>query len=175
MAEQPTSRAWVGLGANLGEPLATLHAARDALAQLPGTRLEAVSPLYRSSPVDADGPDYLNAVARLATELAPLALLHALQSIEQAAGRQRPYRNAPRTLDLDLLRYHDPAGVPMQMDGPQLSLPHPRMYQRAFVLLPLADIDPVLAGEAATRAQLAQQQPLQRLPAAQQWAPWQRP
>ncbi|RMX15259.1 2-amino-4-hydroxy-6-hydroxymethyldihydropteridine diphosphokinase [Vandammella animalimorsus] len=175
MPEHPASHAWIGLGANLGQPLAALHAARDALAQLPGTRLEAVSPLYRSSPVDAGGPDYLNAVARLATALAPLALLQALQAIEQAAGRQRPYRNAPRTLDLDLLHYHDRAGAPVQMDSPQLSLPHPRWCQRAFVLLPLADIDPALAGDAAARAQLALQQPLQRLPAAQQWAPWQQP
>ncbi|HRM93720.1 MAG TPA: 2-amino-4-hydroxy-6-hydroxymethyldihydropteridine diphosphokinase, partial [Alicycliphilus sp.] len=97
--------AWIGLGANLGDARAALRSAVQAMATLPGTRLLRVSSLYRSAPVDAGGPDYLNAVAELDTTLAPLELLHALQRIEQAAGRERPYRNAPRTLDLDLLLY----------------------------------------------------------------------
>ncbi|GAA3981202.1 2-amino-4-hydroxy-6-hydroxymethyldihydropteridine diphosphokinase [Comamonas faecalis] len=141
------SAAWVGLGANLGDARAALAAAVRALAQLPGTRLQQVSSLYTSAPVDAAGPDYLNAVARLDTTLAPLALLHALQAIENAAGRERPYRNAPRTLDLDLLLY---AG--QRLDTPALQLPHPRMQERAFVLLPLAEISPEQVDAAALQA-----------------------
>ena len=131
--------AWIGLGANLGDARAALRAAVRALAALPGTRVLRVSSLYRSAPVDAGGPDYLNAVAELDTPLAPLALLHALQSIEQAAGRERPYRNAPRTLDLDLLLHGDE-----RLDSPELTVPHPRMGERAFVLLPLAELAPGL-------------------------------
>ena len=131
--------AWIGLGANLGDARAALRAAVRALAALPCTRVLRVSSLYRSAPVDAGGPDYLNAVAELDTPLAPLALLHALQSIEQAAGRERPYRNAPRTLDLDLLLHGDE-----RLDSPELTVPHPRMGERAFVLLPLAELAPGL-------------------------------
>ncbi|WP_404299532.1 2-amino-4-hydroxy-6-hydroxymethyldihydropteridine diphosphokinase [Alicycliphilus denitrificans] len=131
--------AWIGLGANLGDARAALRAAVRAMAALPGTRVLRVSSLYRSAPVDAGGPDYLNAVAELETTLAPLDLLHALQAIEQAAGRERPYRNAPRTLDLDLLLY----GA-QQLDGAELTVPHPRMGERAFVLLPLAELAPGL-------------------------------
>jgi 2-amino-4-hydroxy-6-hydroxymethyldihydropteridine diphosphokinase len=131
--------AWIGLGANLGDARAALRAAVRALAALPCTRVLRVSSLYRSAPVDAGGPDYLNAVAELCTPLAPLALLHALQSIEQAAGRERPYRNAPRTLDLDLLLHGDE-----RLDSPELTVPHPRMGERAFVLLPLAELAPGL-------------------------------
>ena len=94
---------FIGLGANLGDRKATLRTALAAIGQLPGTQLLQVSPLYGSAPVDAGGPDYLNAVAELATTQAPRALLQALQTIEQSAGRERPYRNAPRTLDLDIL------------------------------------------------------------------------
>ncbi|RYG27399.1 MAG: 2-amino-4-hydroxy-6-hydroxymethyldihydropteridine diphosphokinase, partial [Burkholderiales bacterium] len=112
----------------------------DALAQLPRSRLELVSSLYRSAPVDAGGPDFVNAVAELRTQLAPLALLDALQAIEQQEGRERPFRNAPRTLDLDLLLYGDEAEV--HLDSARLTLPHPRMHERAFVLLPLAEIAP---------------------------------
>lgn len=131
--------AWIGLGANLGDARAALRAAVRALAALPGTRVLRVSSLYRSAPVDAGGPDYLNAVAELDTPLAPLALLHTLQSIEQAAGRERPYRNAPRTLDLDLLLHGDE-----RLDSPELTVPHPRMGERAFVLLPMAELAPGL-------------------------------
>ncbi|ABM95972.1 2-amino-4-hydroxy-6-hydroxymethyldihydropteridine diphosphokinase [Methylibium petroleiphilum] len=133
-------RAYVGLGANLGDARLTLQVALDALAALPDTRLVAVSSLYRSAPIDSSGPDYLNAVAALDTALEPHALLSALQAIEQVNGRERPYRNAPRTLDLDLLLHGD-----TRLDTPTLTLPHPRLHQRAFVLLPLAEIAPALA------------------------------
>lgn len=136
---------WIGLGANLGDRGAALSRAVRALAVLPATRLVAVSGLYASAPIDAGGPDYLNAVAQLATGLAPLALLDALQAIEQAAGRERPYRNAPRTLDLDLLLYAD-----QQIDSDRLTVPHPRWTERAFVLRPLSEIAP----ERVTTAQL---------------------
>lgn len=129
--------AWIGLGANLGDRGAALAQAVQALATLPGTRLLKVSGLYASAPIDAGGPDYLNAVAELATRLAPLALLDALQAIEQVAGRERPYRNAPRTLDLDLVLYGD-----RQIQTERLTVPHPRLTERAFVLLPLAEIAP---------------------------------
>jgi len=135
--------AYIGLGANLGASLeqlaATLRAALAALAALPASRLEAVSGAYRTAPVDASGPDYLNAVARLETALPPEALLAALQAIELAHGRERPYRNAPRTLDLDLLLYGQ-----QQLASPRLELPHPRLHQRAFVLRPLLELAPGL-------------------------------
>lgn len=136
---QPSVRAYVGLGANLGDSAATL---RQVLAQLqatPGITGVTASPFYRSAPVEATGPDFVNAVAALDTRLAPLALLDALQALENRHGRQRPYKNAPRTLDLDLLLYGDTA-----MAHERLSLPHPRMHQRAFVLLPLRDLAPDL-------------------------------
>ena len=131
--------AYVGLGANLGDARATLARAFEALAQLPATRLLATSPLYRSAPVDASGPDYLNAVAQIETALDAPALLTRLQAIEQAHGRERPYRNAPRTLDLDLLIHGDSV-----IDTPALTVPHPRLHERAFVLRPLADLVPGL-------------------------------
>lgn len=137
-AERP-SRVYVGLGANLGERQAALRNALAAMGQLPGTRVLRVSPLYGSAPVDAGGPDYLNAVAELTTTLAPDALLGALQAIELSAGRERPYRNAPRTLDLDLLLHGN-----TRLDTPVLTLPHPRLHQRAFVLLPLTELAPAL-------------------------------
>jgi 2-amino-4-hydroxy-6-hydroxymethyldihydropteridine diphosphokinase len=131
------TRAWIGLGANLGAREAALRGALAGMAALPGTRVLRVSSLYRSAPVDAGGPDYLNAVAEIATTLPPLALLHALQALEQAAGRERPYRNAPRTLDLDILFYGD-----VRLESTALTLPHPRLHERAFVLLPLAELAP---------------------------------
>jgi len=139
--------AWIGLGANLGDARAALRSAVQAMAALPGTRLLRVSSLYRSAPVDAGGPDYLNAVAELDTTLAPLELLHALQRIEQAAGRERPYRNAPRTLDLDVLLYGS-----QSIATPTLTVPHPRLWERAFVLLPLAELRPGWATPAQLRA-----------------------
>jgi 2-amino-4-hydroxy-6-hydroxymethyldihydropteridine diphosphokinase len=133
------TRAFVGLGANLGDARAALDAAFVALATLPGTTLLASSSIYRSAPVDSTGPDYLNAVVMLETSLTPPALLTELLRIEQARGRQRPYRNAPRTLDLDLLLYGQ-----RSIATPDLTVPHPRLHERAFVLRPLAQIAPSL-------------------------------
>lgn len=135
--------AFVGLGANLGDPPATLRCALGWLGELPHTTLLRASGFYRSAPVDAGGPDYLNAVAALATRLAAPELLAQLQALEARAGRERPYRHAPRTLDLDLLLYGD-----AQVTSPQLVLPHPRWRERAFVLLPLREIAPDRVGEA---------------------------
>ena len=129
--------AWIGLGANLGDRQATLRTALSAIKALPGTSVQRVSSLYGSAPVDAGGPDYMNAVVQLCTTLAPQALLAQLQAIEQAAGRERPYRNAPRTLDLDILLYGD-----LVIDTPNLTVPHPRLHERAFVLYPLAELAP---------------------------------
>lgn len=132
-------RAYVGLGANLGDAAFQVESAFEALADEPGCRLVARSSLYRSAPVEASGPDYVNAVAVLDTGLAPDALLARLQAIEQRFGRERPYPNAPRTLDLDLLLHGE-----ARLQGPALTLPHPRMHQRAFVLRPLAELAPEL-------------------------------
>ena len=132
--------AYVGIGANLGDARATAAAAVAALGRLQGCRLQRVSSLYRTAPVDASGPDFYNAVAAIETTLSPEALLAALQAIEQAFGRQRPYHHAPRTLDLDLLLHGDAL-----RSTPQLALPHPRLHLRAFVLQPLLEIAPDLA------------------------------
>jgi len=133
--------AYVGLGANLpdgeGSLADTLQHAAQTLANSPGIQALELSPLYRSAPVDADGPDYLNAVARLQTLLAAEQLLDCLQTIEHAHGRQRPYLNAPRTLDLDLLLFGE-----LSLHSERLTLPHPRMHHRAFVLRPLQDLAP---------------------------------
>ena len=134
---RPELIAYVGLGANLGDPQAMLRWALDTLAHTPGVRLVLASALYRSAPVDASGPDFINAVAKIATTLNAMALLSALQAIENTAGRERPYRNAPRTLDLDLLLYGD-----ARIDSPTLTVPHPRMQERAFVLLPMQEVAP---------------------------------
>ena len=131
--------AFVGLGANLGDARATLDAAFSALAQLPSTELSAASSIYRSAPIDSSGPDYLNAVILLRTGLSATVLLAELQRIEQSHGRERPYRNAPRTLDLDLLIYGR-----QRIETPVLTVPHPRLHERAFVLKPLAEIAPQL-------------------------------
>ena len=144
--------AYIGLGANLADPLVQLQRALLALKQLPETTLLRSSRFYRSAPLQASGPEFINAVAQLQTELSPLALLHALQTIEQAAGRQRPYHHAPRTLDLDLLFHGDTV-----LQTPELTLPHPRWRERAFVLLPLAELAPdwVRADDLAAVAQQA--------------------
>jgi 2-amino-4-hydroxy-6-hydroxymethyldihydropteridine diphosphokinase len=131
--------AFVALGANLGDARDALDAAFTALAALPGTQLLAASSLYRSAPVDSTGPDYLNAVVLIDTHLAPQALLGELQRIERIHGRDRPYRNAPRTLDLDLLLYGT-----RRIATKALTVPHPRLHERAFVLRPLAEIAPQL-------------------------------
>jgi 2-amino-4-hydroxy-6-hydroxymethyldihydropteridine diphosphokinase len=153
--------AWVGLGANLGDARATLLAACKALASLPSTRWLRRSSWYESEPVDACGPTFLNAVALLATELAPLQLLAELQAIEHHHGRERPYRNAPRTLDLDLLLLSDES-----IELPTLVVPHPRLHLRAFALAPLVELDAALVlpqGPAAALLAGITDQPIQRL------------
>lgn len=131
-------RAFVALGANLGDAAAALDSAFAALDDLPGTRLVARSSLYRSAPIGVTGhPDYLNAVAAIDTTLAAPDLLAALLDLESSHGRRRETELAPRTLDLDLLLYGD-ATIAL----PGLDVPHPRMHLRAFVLVPLAEIAP---------------------------------
>lgn len=137
-------RAWIGLGANLGDGSDTLARAVSAIAALPHVRLQRVSSLYRSAPLHAEGPDFVNAVAELETTLGAQPLFEQLLAIETAFGRRRPYRNAPRTLDLDFLLASDDRG-PMRLETPALTLPHPRMHGRAFVLAPLAEIDAKMA------------------------------
>ena len=146
---------YIGLGANLGDAAAALRSAVHALAGLPHTQLLRCSPVFRTAPLDtdggreaaADGNDYLNAVAALSTRLTPLDLLDQLQQIEQAAGRERPYRNAPRTLDLDVLLFGNE-----HIETARLTVPHRRMWQRAFVLVPLAGIAPALVSAAQLAA-----------------------
>ncbi|HEX4987005.1 MAG TPA: 2-amino-4-hydroxy-6-hydroxymethyldihydropteridine diphosphokinase [Burkholderiales bacterium] len=131
-------QAFVALGANLDDPVRQVRQAIAELGAIEGTRVLAVSSLYRTAPVGyADQPDFINAVASLGTTLPPRALLDALQAIEDRHGRRRTAPNAPRTLDLDLLTYDDAA-----IDDEGLTVPHPRMHERAFVLVPLAEIAP---------------------------------
>lgn len=143
--------AYVGLGANLGDPADAVRTAIDALGRLPASRVDAVSALYRSAPIEADGPEFINAVAALRTTLTAYELLAQLQAIEAEFGRERPYVNAPRTLDLDLLLYGD-----REISGDDLTVPHPRMHQRAFVLHPLAELagDGLVIGEHGSIASL---------------------
>lgn len=138
--------AYIALGANLGDAQAAVRSAIDQVAALPQTRLVAKSSLYRTAPVEATGPDFVNAVLGVQTRLNAHELLLKLQQIETLAGRERSYLNAPRTLDLDLLIFGQAS-----IDSPHLVVPHPRMWQRAFVLLPLAEIAP----ERVSAAQLA--------------------
>jgi 2-amino-4-hydroxy-6-hydroxymethyldihydropteridine diphosphokinase len=133
--------AFVALGSNLDDPSGQVLRAMDELEALSGTRVRRRSSLYRTAPVgEPDQPDFINAVVQIETALDPLELLAALLAIERRHGRVRNSRNAPRTLDLDLLLYDD-----RTMDAPGLQLPHPRMHERAFVLLPLAEIAPDLS------------------------------
>lgn len=152
-------RVFVALGGNLGDVAATMRQALRAIRSWPGTRLVTTSWLYRTQPVDAEGPDFLNAVAELRTVLEPEALLERLLDLERAMGRDRSPgdeadrgrgRYASRTLDLDLLMHGR-----RRMHTRALTLPHPRMHERAFVLAPLAEIDGLLElddGRTAARA-----------------------
>lgn len=144
--------AYVGLGANIGDPRARIEAAVEEMKRMPGTKLCARSSLYRSAPQGfLQQPDFVNAVARLETGLSAQELLAALLAIEKRHGRERSFRNAPRTLDLDLLLYGDET-----IDEPGLRVPHPRMHERAFVLAPLVELDPavVVPGKGEVRALL---------------------
>ncbi len=134
-----TVSAYIGLGANLGDAAHSVRTAIDMLAQLPKTSLSACSSLYRTAPIDATGDDFVNAAVQLETELDAHTLLTELQRIEHNFGRERPFRNAPRTLDLDLLVF----GNDIIRDD-VLEVPHPRMGNRAFVLLPLHELTPDL-------------------------------
>jgi len=154
-------RAYIGLGANLGDAQATLRTVLEQLRHTTGIRHCVASHFYRTAPVDATGPDYINAVAALDTTLAPLDLLDVLQALENQHGRQRPYQNAPRTLDLDLLLYGNTT-----LDTARLTLPHPRMHQRAFVLAPLSELAPTLRLAQGSLDELRKRlsdQPIERL------------
>lgn len=153
---------YVAIGANLGDAQAAVLQAMQDLDQLPLSRVADRSSLYRTAPVAriaagrADGPDYINAVVALDTALPVLQLLDQLQALEQAAGRERAYPDAPRTLDLDILLYGD-----VRIDSPRLTVPHPRMMLRAFVLVPLAEIAPDIVSVQQLTA--VAQQRIQRL------------
>ena len=129
--------ACVALGANLGDAVATVQQALRDVAGLPDTQLIQASSLYRSAPYEAQGPDFINAVVLVQTLLSPVPLLHALQALELQTGRERPFKNAPRTLDLDIIFYGD-----VNLATSELTLPHPRWHERAFVLHPLAEVWP---------------------------------
>jgi 2-amino-4-hydroxy-6-hydroxymethyldihydropteridine diphosphokinase len=150
--------AYVGLGSNLEHPREQVLAALEELERLPRTHLVSRSRLYRSAPLGHEAqPDFVNAVARLDTALEPPRLLAELQTIEKRHGRERPFANAPRTLDLDLLLYGENI-----INSASLTVPHPRMHQRAFVLRPLVEISPAASVPGrGTAAQLLQACPVQ--------------
>jgi 2-amino-4-hydroxy-6-hydroxymethyldihydropteridine diphosphokinase len=147
------ARAFVGIGANLGDPVGQVRAGIAALGALPQTRLVAASSLYRTAPLGyAAQADFVNAACLLETALAPRALLDHLHAIEAAAGRERRFKDAPRTLDLDLLLYGGET-----IAEPGLAVPHPRLHERAFALAPLVELDPecVIPGRGPARDELA--------------------
>ena len=148
--------AYIALGANLGDACATVRHAIAALGACPGIALQQASSLYRTAPMESSGPDYINAVVEVHTELSAPDLLAQLQALELANGRERPYRNAPRTLDLDILLF----GA-ARLERAALTVPHPRMGGRAFVLVPLAEIAPHQVSEAQLQA--VQNQSIERL------------
>ncbi len=163
-------QAFIALGANLADPRSQIASALQEIAALPHTRLMRVSSLYRSAPVGYTAqPEFVNAVCEVATGLAARALLGALLEIERRHGRERSFANAPRTLDLDIALYGDEV-----IDEPGLIVPHPRMLQRAFVLLPLAEIAPQLSipGVGTVADQLAgvAGQEIERIP-GELWRP----
>ncbi|HZV62947.1 MAG TPA: 2-amino-4-hydroxy-6-hydroxymethyldihydropteridine diphosphokinase [Methylophilaceae bacterium] len=148
------SRAFIAIGSNLQQPRIQVEQAFAGLDGLPQTRVIQRSSLYRTAPVGYDNqPNFINAVAEVETDLTPLALLHELLALENKQGRERPFPNAPRVLDLDLLLYNDTI-----MNMPELTLPHPRMHTRGFVLLPLAELAAELViPQRGTVAELAAQ------------------
>ena len=160
----PPVVAYIALGANLGDPRESVRQAIASLDELPATRLLRASSLYLTAPMGlADQPDFINAVAAVRTRLTAAALLQALLDLEQRQGRVRSIANAPRTLDLDILLYGD-----LVQDSPALTLPHPRLHLRAFVLEPLAEIAPDLAlpgrGSVAAWLPAVRTQRIERLP-----------
>jgi 2-amino-4-hydroxy-6-hydroxymethyldihydropteridine diphosphokinase len=155
--------AYIGLGSNLEDPQSQLRRAFADIDKLPDTRVDARSSLYRSAPIGLlDQPDFVNAVAKIATKLTPQALLQALLHIEHQHGRERTVRNAPRTLDLDVLLYDE-----LQLHEHGLTIPHPQMHRRAFVLQPLLEITPDIGipgvGQAQQALQACQDQVLERI------------
>lgn len=151
MIQGKTVRCYIGLGSNLGDPGANLEKALALLNESPGITVRGVAPLYRTAPQGYTEQDYFtNTVVEINTSLFPLSLLDALQQIENRLGRVRTIRWGPRTVDLDLLLYGDE-----QIDLPQLKVPHPSMHQRAFVLVPLADLNPELIIQGERAADLA--------------------
>lgn len=158
-------RAFVALGSNLQDPQQQILRAFAELGELPHTRVIATSQLYRTAPVGyGNQPDFINAVAEVSTDLAPLELLRQLLALETAHGRKRPFPNAPRVLDLDLLLYDD-----LQLNNTELTLPHPRLHERGFVLFPLADVAPELEipgqGKVSELLRRCQDQGVERLAA----------
>lgn len=155
---------YVGIGSNLGDSVQNVKLALDVLKTLPHTQLHSYSSFYRSAPIDAQGDDYINAVAGIDTHLSAESLLAELQKIELSFGRERPYINAPRTLDLDVLLY----GA-SEISTDTLVVPHPRMMARAFVLLPLLELDPAIhipgSGLASNYVAALSNQSIQALPA----------
>ncbi|HYD34344.1 MAG TPA: 2-amino-4-hydroxy-6-hydroxymethyldihydropteridine diphosphokinase [Methylophilaceae bacterium] len=156
-------RAFIAIGSNLQQPRSQVEKAFEGLSELPQTQLIKRSSLYRTAPVGYDNqPDFINAVAEVSTALGPLELMRALLELELAHGRERPFPNAPRVLDLDLLLYNDTI-----MDSPELTLPHPRMHTRGFVLLPLSEIAPNMVipqhGKVAELAQKCMDQGVEKL------------
>jgi 2-amino-4-hydroxy-6-hydroxymethyldihydropteridine diphosphokinase len=147
MQQREPVLAYIGIGANLGDAQHSVSAAVQALSLVQGVAVTQASSFYRTAPIDSSGPDYINAVVEVNSHLSAPQLLSALQSIEALHGRERPYRNAPRTLDLDLLLYGHG-----QIQTPHLTVPHPRMWERAFVLVPLAEIAPHRVSAAQLRA-----------------------
>lgn len=162
--EAPAVRAYLALGANLGDPLATLTKAIDAIGGLPATRLVGRSSWYRSTPIGyAAQPDFINAVVAIDTSLDPEGLLQALLAIEHTLGRTRSFSNAPRVIDLDILLFDD-----LRYASATLTIPHPRMHERAFVLAPLLELAPALQipghGSAQAALQSCRTQHIERLP-----------
>jgi 2-amino-4-hydroxy-6-hydroxymethyldihydropteridine diphosphokinase len=143
--------AFVAIGANLGDASTAVLCAINDLAALPATVLVAQSSQYQTAPIASSGPDYINAVVEISTALNAQALLLCLQQIEFEAGRDRPYPNAPRTLDLDILLYGEAT-----VNSPTLTIPHLRMTERAFVLVPLSEIAPERVSKAQLEAVSAQ-------------------
>jgi len=144
---------YIALGSNMDSPQSQLDAALEAIAQHPELQLIGVSSRYQTPPIGPQQPDFINAAAQLSTDLSPLALLDALQAIEQQQNRVRSIHWGPRTLDLDILLYNNVEGDSLVIDSERLTIPHPRMAERAFVLVPLADLNPQLAlpsGETVT-------------------------
>lgn len=158
----PTNHAYIGIGANLGHALQQVTDAIALIDTKDTIRVTAVSSLYKTEPIDSSGDDYINAVFRVETSLDADILLTLLFEIEQHFGRERPYYNAPRTLDLDLLMFNDEVH-----NTPRLTLPHPRMHERAFVLIPLIEIAPDIVipgkGSASTFVDDVSNQRIQKL------------